>query len=195
MRHTYHAEQWLAHPLEKVFAFFADPENLPRLMSPWQQARIEQASYTPPPSTPFCQQALSHSILAGAGTRLTLSFRPIPFSPVRLSWDAEISEFEWNDHFCDIQLRGPFAFWRHCHRLRVESRTDHHGIEAVGTLLHDAVEYEMPFGLLGEVARRLVVERQLRSTFAYRQKRTAELLSPALPRTKRDEALNGRPST
>ena len=42
MRHPFAAEQWLPYPVELVFAFFANPQNLPRLMPAWQKARIEE---------------------------------------------------------------------------------------------------------------------------------------------------------
>ena len=181
MRHTFHAEQWLPYPLELVFAFFANPENLPRLMPPWQKARIEEASFIPPPprpSSPLPQRGIA----AGAGTRVTLSFRAFPYSPIRIPWHAEISEFTWNDHFCDIQNRGPFKFWKHCHHLRPESRPTHPGADPTpGTLLNDHVTYELPFGPLGDLGN-LLARRQLASTFRYRHQRTAELLPRTLPR-------------
>jgi ligand-binding SRPBCC domain-containing protein len=179
MRHTFQAEQWLPYPVDLVFAFFANPENLPRLMPRWQKARIEEASFAPPPPRPGIVSLIDptnspalrlRGIAAGAGTLMTISFRPFPFSPVRVPWDAEITEFVWNEHFCDVQHRGPFAYWRHCHRLQQESR------DAVpGTLLRDHLQYEMHFGALGELAHTLGV-RQIASIFKYRQKRTAELL-------------------
>ena len=49
MRHFFQAEQWLPYPIETVFAFFANPENLPPLMPAWQKARIEKLSIVPPP--------------------------------------------------------------------------------------------------------------------------------------------------
>ncbi len=177
MRHTYHSEQWLPYPVELVFAFFANPENLPRLMPRWQQARIEEAAFAPPPRLGTGSYALPKSIAAGQGTRMTLSFRPFPYSPVRVPWEAEITEFVWNDHFCDHQLRGPFAYWHHCHSVRSETRTAETGTSSSGTLLHDSVEYELPLGQLGEFANRLVISRQLRSTFDYRHTRTRELLA------------------
>ena len=170
MLFTYQSEQWLPNPLESVFAFFANPENLPRLMPPWQKARIDQSSIVPPPPRPGGVPTPA----AGAGTRLTLTFRPVPLSPFRLAWDAEISEFVWNDHFCDIQLqRGPFAAWRHCHRLRPELRAN-----ILGTLLHDEVHFTPPFGSLGTLASPFIIL-QLRYMFAYRHKQTARLLTPA----------------
>jgi ligand-binding SRPBCC domain-containing protein len=170
MPSLYTSEQWLPFPLELVFAFFANPENLPRLMPPWQQARIDRSSITAPPPHPDPASRIN-SPAAGAGTRLTLTFRLLPLLPVRLAWDAEISDFVWNDHFCDIQLkRGPFAFWRHCHTLRREARDNNSG-----TLLHDEVRYIAPFGPLGTLAGPFLTM-QLDHMFAYRHTQTAKLL-------------------
>jgi ligand-binding SRPBCC domain-containing protein len=178
MRHTYHSEQWLPYPVDLVFAFFSNPENLPRLMPSWQKARIEEAVLTaPPPRSSPQKQSIPTQSVAGVGSRITLSFKPFPYAPVRVPWEAKITEFVWNDHFCDHQLHGPFTYWHHCHSLHSETRADS-GISTPGTLLHDDVEYELPLGRLGDLANRLFITRQLRSTFAYRHTRTYELLLP-----------------
>ena len=178
MRHTFEAQQWLPYRVEVVFAFFANPENLPRLMPAWQKARIEEASFAPPPPRPVvADPALRiRSIAAGAGTKMTVSFKPFPFAPIRVPWEAEITEFVWNDHFCDVQLRGPFAYWRHSHRVHPETRTTESGELLEGTLLRDALEYEMHFGAAGELAHTLFVRRQIGKIFEFRQKKTATLL-------------------
>jgi ligand-binding SRPBCC domain-containing protein len=170
MRHTHHAEQWLPYPVPLIFAFFANPANLPRLMPAWQNARIEEASIVPPPRP--LDQSIPRTIAAGPGTRLTLSFRPFPYSTIRIPWEAEITEFVWNDHFCDRQLRGPFAYWNHCHRVRPETRD-----QTNGTLITDQVEYELPFGIAGELTHRLILSRQIAHTFTQRQTRLTKLLS------------------
>jgi len=171
--HTFHAEQWLPVPVEDAFAFFADPENLPRLMPPWQQARIEEARIIPPP--PSETSGYNSSSLAGVGTLLTLSFLPFPFSPVRLRWQAEIDSFAWNQRFSDTQLRGPFAHWHHTHTLTSEARANEAGVSVSGTLLQDDVQYELPLGRLGKLAHPLIAA-QIRQTFAYRHRRTLQLL-------------------
>ncbi len=171
MRHTFHSEQWLPYSADVVFAFFANPENLPRLMPPWQKARIEEASFAPPPPRPTSSQSMR--IAAGSGSHITLSFRPIPYLPIRLLWEAEIDEFVWNSHFADRQIRGPFAYWHHRHTVQQEARAN-----SAGTLLRDEIEYEPPLGPLGEIAGVLIAH-QLRTTFGYRKLRTTELL----PRT------------
>ena len=167
MRLHFNTEQWLPYPVETVFAFFADPANLPRLMPDWQRARIDRATYIapPPPPTPFPG---SDAITAGTGTRLTLTIRPVPFSPIRLPWVAVIEDFRWLQGFCDIQLSGPFRYWRHCHTVQPDAN---------GTLLHDSVEYELPLGPLGSLADKLFIRRQLAATFRFRQRRTLELLA------------------
>ena len=182
MPYTFSAEQWLPFPVEVVFAFFADPDNLPRLMPRWQRARIDQAQIAPPPPRP-ANAPIYPGKAAGAGTRMTLSFRAVPLLPLRLPWDALIAEFAWNDHFCDvIDGRGPFQSWRHCHRLQPQPdpRPDPRplGSRSVtsGTLLTDSVEYTLPFGVLGRVAHAIAVRRQIDRIFRFRHRMTNQLL-------------------
>jgi ligand-binding SRPBCC domain-containing protein len=177
--HTFHSEQWLPLPAELVFAFFANPANLPRLMPGWQNARIEEANIVSPAPAPAPtppDPANVFSVLAaGEGSRITLSFRLLPFSPVRLRWIARIDSFLWNQHFSDVQLCGPFAHWHHTHTLTPQSRTGQSGIAVAGTLLQDEVQYQLPFGKVGNLAYPLAV-RLIRRIFAYRHRRTHELL-------------------
>jgi ligand-binding SRPBCC domain-containing protein len=109
---------------------------------------------------------------AGVGTVIVTSFRMFPFLPLRAQWIAIISEFEWNHYFTDVQSKGPFKSWQHRHEFLAESRG---GIE--GTLVRDVVDYEVGFGFLGWFANLLLVERQMRGTFAARQKVLPGLLS------------------
>ena len=165
------AEQWLPFPLELVFSFFANPENLPRLMPSWQRVRIEEAVFAPPPPRPAGTPVFP-GIIAGSGTRLTLSARPLPFSPLRAPWEALIQDFRWNEGFCDVQLRGPFRSWRHCHSVR-----PHEENARAGTLIHDDVTYELPLGRLNPLADKLAAKNALACLFRYRQQRTLELLA------------------
>lgn len=178
MPYTFSAQQWLPFPVEVVFAFFADPDNLPRLMPRWQRARIAEAQLAPPPPRPPGAPALPGTV-AGAGTRMMLTFRALPLVPIRLSWDALISEFAWNDHFCDvIDGRGPFRSWRHCHRLQPQGDPRPLGNRPAdsGTLLTDSVEYTLPFGPLGRLAHLVAVRRQIRKIFRFRHRMTNQLM-------------------
>lgn len=168
MGYSHHTEQWLPCPVEAVFAYFADPDNIPALLPKRQQARIEKVSLVPPsdPASP------GTSACAGSGTRLTLSFRPFPYCPLRLRWEAEITEFSWSGRFCYRQVRGPFTCWCHCHRLRA---VDRQGMDM--TLIVDHVEYELPLGFLGRLAHRLFLRRQIEDMFRFRQVQLAQVFA------------------
>ena len=174
MVHRFTASQWLPYSISFVFAFLADPHNLPGLMPIWQNARVEEARIVAPPPHPATAftGSKNRGLSAGSGSLIVLSFRPFPLSPVRLPWEAVISEFVWNDHFCDVQQRGPFAAWTHWHRVKEERRGD-----LLGTLLIDDVSYEMKMGTLGALVQRMLVRHQIENTFAYRQQRVAEIFA------------------
>lgn len=110
--------------------------------------------------------------VAGKGSLMTITFRPVPFSPVRLRWVALISEFEWNHHFCDEQKMGPLAYWKHCHLIAPEQRD---GVD--GSLVTDKVTYGLPLGLLGGLANAIAIKHQMKATFEFRQKMLLQLLS------------------
>jgi ligand-binding SRPBCC domain-containing protein len=173
MRHNFVAEQWVPYPAELVFDFFANPQNLPPLLPRQQKARIEEAKIVAPPPRPALQATRQlRSVVAGAGSTITISFKPFRFSPVRVRWEATISEFVWNDHFCDEQVRGPFAFWKHCHRFRPEIRD-----KTRGTLIIDDIAYEMKMGPVGALAHWAFVDGQMKRTFANRQTQAARFLA------------------
>jgi ligand-binding SRPBCC domain-containing protein len=177
MRHTYQTTQWVPFSVPEVFAFFCDPDNLPKLMPAWQKARIDHKFLMSPPLSPIHWPG--NAQVAGQGSVLTITFRPLPLLPVRLQWVAIISEFAWNDHFCDEQKTGPLAYWKHCHSVTPETQAG-----VAGSLVTDTVTYSLPLGFLGDFANALAIERQMKSTFAFRQAKLSQLLSETIPSKK-----------
>jgi len=176
MSHTFYTSQWVPFPVELVFAFFANPANLPHLMPKWQRARIESSRFVTPVSRPVAvDPALRfQSPAAGAGSEMVISFRPVPGIRYRVGWLGRITEFVWNSHFCDEQLKGPFASWMHCHRIGSETREG-----VIGTLVSDEVEYSLPLGPIGGLGNALFVRRQMEKTFAWRQRQLEQILPVA----------------
>ncbi len=176
MPQTLKTSQWVPFPVELVFAFFANPGNLPHLMPKWQQAKVENSRFLAPPPRPLAPDPALRfqSPAAGEGSEMMISFRPFPGLPLRFRWLARISEFVWNDHFCDEQVKGPFAAWKHCHRIVAETQD---GVP--GTRVIDEVEYSMPLGPLGAIGNALFVHNQMEATFAYRQQRLEDILPVA----------------
>ena len=159
-------EQWVPYPLEHVFAFFSNPENLPRIMPASSGTKLVALNRVPAPPGTLSDKA------AGVGSTIVTSFLIFPFLPVRAQWIARITEFEWHHHFADVQDKGPFKSWHHRHEFRAESRE---GIE--GTLVRDVIDYEVGFGVLGDLANAWFVRRQMERTFAQRQKTLPALLA------------------
>ena len=146
--HLLERTQLVPRPRAEVFAFFADPWNLERITPPFLRFRI----LTPHPL----------EVKAGALIDYRLSLFGLPFG-----WRTVIEAWEPGVRFVDRQLRGPYRLWRHTHGFE-----DAPG----GTLMTDRVEYQLPLGPLGEVARRLLVDRQLAAIFDHRREAVARLL-------------------
>lgn len=149
MPHTLHIEQWLPLPIEEVFRFFADAENLERITPTELQFRI-----TSP---------LPIDMRPGALIDYRLKLHGIPFN-----WRTLISRWEPPYCFVDEQLKGPYAVWHHTHTFREERG---------GTLIVDDVRYKLPLEPLGNIAHPLI-RKQLDRIFSYRKAVIAELLTP-----------------
>lgn len=173
MTHRFEARQWIPFPVAQVFAFFANPHNLPLLMPPELKTRIEALRLQPPPSLP----GQPGSLAAGVGTEIVISFCPVPWLPLRVTWVARITQFVWESHFCDEQVRGPFQRFRHRHGMQPEDREGQ-----PGTLVSDEIEFVLPFGWIGRLGS-VLVRRQLNGSFRERQDRLPRLLANAAPET------------
>ncbi len=171
------AEHWINADLKRVFAFFSDPHNLPRLMPEQMHVRLQELRLAPPPpdkrrwvvesgadSEAVVESGVDPATIAGKGSQIVISFRLVPFLPFRGRWVAEILEYEPLSHFVDEQRSGPMRFWRHRHSFRPETRS---GVE--GTIVRDEVDYQLPFGVFGRIADRLIIEKMMRRTFTARQ--------------------------
>jgi ligand-binding SRPBCC domain-containing protein len=181
MPDTFTTSQWTPFPVELVFAFFANPANLPHLMQRWQQGRIETSRLVAPPPRPLASdpELQFKSQAAGEGSEMTISFRPFRGLPYRTTWQVRIIEFAWFSHFRDIQVKGPFASWEHRHTIVAEAREDAEGKPVNGTLITDTIEYTPPMGPIGSMSNSLFLRRQMEATFAYRQRRLEEILPVA----------------
>jgi ligand-binding SRPBCC domain-containing protein len=164
MSQRLHAEHWIPVPLPKVFAFFADPHNLPRMMPPSQGAKILKLNIVPP-RFPDGRRPPGLERMAGAGTEINFKFRAIPYVPIHERWTALITEFSFNEYFSDMQKQGPFKTWHHTHTFEtkvVDGRE--------GTVVGDEVEYEIGFGVVGTLLENMIFQRMMSSIFEHRKR-------------------------
>lgn len=84
MTHLVQFEQWVPVPLERVFLFFANPGNLPRIMPPQTGTELIRLKLVPPPGIAAESATITDGApLAGAGSEIVTSFRVVPFLPFR----------------------------------------------------------------------------------------------------------------
>ncbi len=165
-------EQWVSFPIERVFAFFSNPENLPRIMPAASGTKLIALNRMPPPAAPA--DTVSEEA-TGVGSTIVTSFRVFPPLPIRAQWIARITEFEWHHYFADVQDKGPFKSWHHRHEFVAQARGG-----VAGTLVRDVIDYEVGFSFVGAIANALFIRRQMENTFAKRQQTLPKLLTHTL---------------
>ena len=164
MSERLHAEHWIPVALPRVFAFFADPHNLPRIMPPAQGAKIFKLNLVPPR---FAEGARPKGFerMAGAGTEIYFKFRALPYIPIHECWTALVTEFSYNEYFCDVQKQGPFKSWHHTHFFEAKAVDGRDG-----TVVGDEVEYEVGFGVVGKFLEKVIFHRAMAAIFEHRKK-------------------------
>ncbi len=145
--HVLLMEQWVPRPIDEVFAFFSDAQNLELLT---------------PPHLHFKVLGLSTKQLQ-EGTRIDykLQLHGIPFR-----WQSLIGEWNPVTHFSDTQMRGPYKKWYHTHTFIEQDG---------GTLIRDHALYRLPFGVPGDAVAYPFVKKDLEKIFGYRIAKIREL--------------------
>ncbi|HEY5639770.1 MAG TPA: SRPBCC family protein [Dehalococcoidia bacterium] len=138
-------------PRDEVFPFFEDPRNLAKITPRSMGFTIREIDDLP--------------IKPGFRIEYTIKWLGLP-----LKWVTLIEEYDPPRGFTDVQARGPYRSWRHSHSF--EDLGDR-------TLMRDRVQYELPFGILGSAAHRLIVARQLERIFDHRARRIRRLFASA----------------
>jgi len=135
-------------PVAQAFAVFESPYNLARITPPWLRFRITTREQV--------------TLRKGAEIEYQIRWLGVP-----VSWKTIFTRYEPPFLFEDEQARGPYALWRHRHTF--EALED-------GSMIADRVEYSLPLGALGRLAHGLILARQLRAIFEFRQRALIPLL-------------------
>lgn len=160
--YTLHARQYLPISAEQAWAFLSNPANL-KVITPERMGFVIHSGADRP-------------MYAGQVIQYTVS----PFPGFTTKWVTEITHVKEGSYFVDEQRYGPYSLWHHKHFIReVEN-----GVE-----MEDLIHYKLPLGWLGRLAHPILVKKQLKTIFSYRESKLTELFG-TLPGTSSELKFN-----
>ncbi len=136
------ALQYLPISKEEAWDFLSDPANLKKI-------------------TP---EHMGFTILDGAEKKMfpgqIIQYIVSPFPGINTKWVTEITHVRDGSYFVDEQRFGPYTLWHH-----------KHFIESVdgGVVMEDIIDYKLPLGILGRIIHGLLVKKQLKTIFMFRE--------------------------
>lgn len=83
-----------------------------------------------------------------------------PIFNIPVKWQTIITQVDFMKSFTDFQQKGPYKLWNHHHEFIANEK---------GVLMRDTIDYILPFGVLGVIARQLFIRRKLEAIFEYRR--------------------------
>ena len=137
-------DQKLPININQAWHFFSSPLNLSKI--------------TPPSMNFIITSDYTENTKMYEG--MIITYKVSPLLNIKMDWMTEITHVREGDYFIDEQRFGPFAFWHHEHHFKK--------IEG-GVLMHDKLIYALPFGFLGNIANKIIVEKQTNAIFAHRK--------------------------
>lgn len=135
----------LAVPVDRLFAYYADPAGAVRMSHPDMHLRLLRAD------TPLRENS-----------RVVFSLRP-QMLPFEVQWQFVIVEFRLNESFTEVSESGPFSVWRHQHRF-----------ESLGpdrSRVTDTISFGPPTGFAAFVLGMAKVRSMLEKSFRHREQR------------------------
>jgi uncharacterized protein (TIGR01777 family) len=117
-----------------------------RLIPPWESIRVVREA------APLVD-----------GAKAEIRIQKGPFGTTLVAVHSEVDPPR---QFVDMQERGPFGSWRHVHRFLPDGEDR--------SMLEDSIRFDPPFGVLGRLIPRALLDRELGRQFAFRHARTRE---------------------
>ncbi len=135
-------------PVEKAFTFHTDTNNLKKISPSSVQTEIIK---------------MELPLVLNSEVELSVT----QYGIFKSNWKIKITQYIQNEVIGDYMLKGPFKYWYHRHCFDVQ---------AGKTIMTDRLDYDLPFGFLGNIAHALFVKRIIQNMFEYRHKKVKEVL-------------------
>jgi ligand-binding SRPBCC domain-containing protein len=144
-------QTFLNASLDDLWDFISSPQNLKTITPDYMGFDITT-------------QNLPSKIYPG----MVISYKVSPLLGIKLNWLTEITHVKDKQYFVDEQRVGPYKIWHH----------EHHLIPADnGIMMKDIVTYVPPYGILGDIANKIIIRKKLTEIFDYRQTRINTLFT------------------
>lgn len=100
---------------------------------------------------------------------MIITYKITPILGIKMNWITEITHVREGEYFVDEQRFGPYALWHHQHHFKA--------VEG-GVKMTDILNYAIPYGIIGRLSNRILVDKQIKKIFSYREKAIIELFGP-----------------
>lgn len=104
---------------------------------------------------------------------MLISYKVSPVFGIKMNWVTEITHVKDMQYFVDEQRFGPYAMWHHQHHFKEIKG---------GVHMTDILTYAIPYGILGRLANTILVDREVKKIFAYREDAVNKLFGVYRPK-------------
>lgn len=134
--------QHLQASLDEVWEFISSPNNL-------KEITPDKMGFD------ITSNGLPDKMYAG----MIISYKVKPLLGIPTTWVTEITQVKDKSYFVDEQRVGPYKMWHHEHFIEATEK---------GVVMKDIISYQAPFGMLGNIANKLIIRKKLNEIFEYR---------------------------
>ena len=143
MIYYFKTEHLLPVSIDVAWDFFSSAKNLARITPPEMEFKI-----------------LSNLDEKEIYEGMIIDYIVKPAFGIPLKWQTEIINVNKPHSFADRQLKGPYKIWEHTHTFIQQEN---------GTLMQDEIKYQIPLGILGQLAHSLFVREKVKDIFRFRE--------------------------
>jgi len=97
---------------------------------------------------------------------MLIAYKVSPLLGIPMNWVTEITHVKDLEYFVDEQRSGPYALWHHQHHFKEIKG---------GVHMTDILTYAIPYGILGRIANSLIVEKEIKKIFTFREEQINKL--------------------
>jgi len=144
MIYYFRTEHLLPVSIDRAWDFFSSAKNLALITPPEMDFKI---------LTKLDDKEIHEGML--------IDYTVKPVFGIPLNWQTEITYVNRPHSFADRQIKGPYKMWEHTHTFIPKEN---------GVLMKDEIKYQIPLGILGQLAHTIFVKDKVKEIFQFREK-------------------------